>query len=126
MYKILILSILFLICFSINATAVIGCQRDSNLDVYTNPPSGWNGWTSLVQENCPTGSTTSSQYANVASYTTLPATACSIGFLGLVSGKLVNYDILYCPIDDYIPLLITVISGLGLFYIKRKTPYIIA
>ena len=120
MYKILILSILFLICFSINATAVIGCQRDSNLDVYTNPPSGWNGWTSLVQENCPTGSTTSSQYANVASYTTLPATACSIGFLGLVSGKLVNYDILYCPIDDYIPYLALVISVFTCFFLSRS------
>lgn len=120
MYKILILFVLLLACSNIEVKAVIGCQRDSNLDVYTNPPSGWNGWTTLIQENCPTGSTTSSQYANVTSYTTLPATACSIGFLGLVSGKLVNYSILYCPIDDYIPLLVLVTGVLSCFFLVRN------
>jgi hypothetical protein len=120
MYKILILSILLLICFSIDATAAIGCQRDSNLDVYTNPPSGWNEWTTAVRENCPSGSTTSDQYANVTSYTTFPATVCYIGFLGWTgAGKLVNYSILNCPIDDYIPYLVLIISVFSYFFCQE-------
>lgn len=42
------------------------------------------------------------------------------------SGKKRVFNVLNCPIDDYIPLLITIISGLGIFYIKRKTPYLLA
>jgi len=35
-------------------------------------------------------------------------------------GRVYNFTILNCPIDDYIPFLILVTGGLGFFYLRRK------
>ncbi|MES2446433.1 MAG: hypothetical protein V4546_04590 [Bacteroidota bacterium] len=38
----------------------------------------------------------------------------------------VNFTPIPCPIDDEIPYILLSIASVGLFYIKRKTPYLIA
>ncbi|TKB98247.1 hypothetical protein [Pedobacter cryotolerans] len=51
---------------------------------------------------------------------------CRIDGSNGVWGVKVTFSYVQCPIDDYIPLLITFISGVGLFYLKRKTTYMLA
>jgi hypothetical protein len=75
-------------------------------------------WFTPIQSDCPLGSTTSTQFAQVL---TTSNTNCSIGAFGLGgTGKLVTYKLAYCPIDDYIPFLILAAGGLGFFYLRRK------
>ncbi|RZJ99288.1 MAG: hypothetical protein EOO43_27030 [Flavobacterium sp.] len=75
-------------------------------------------WFTSIQSDCPTGSTTSTQFAQVSATTN---TNCSIGLFGTGgTGKLVKYKIANCPIDDYIPALILGFAGIGVFVIRRR------
>lgn len=98
-----------------NLFAASGCLRAGQ--VYRNPPSGLNGWSSPIQDNCPSGASTSTQYAEVNSI----GGSCSIGFLGLGgSGTLVNYDIEFCPIDAYIPLMLLLTGGIAIYFLRKE------
>lgn len=101
-----------------NLFAATGCLRAGQ--VYTDPPSGWNQWTNPVPNSCPNGASASTEYAGVNS----TGGSCTIGFWGLGgSGVLVNYDIEYCPIDDYIPLMLVVVGGAASYFLRRKFLY---
>lgn len=100
----------------ISSFGAVGCQHPTNGNVYRN--NNWWGWSNLIQDDCPSGSTTSTQFASVSSSA---GGSCLIGFFGLTAtGSLVNYDILNCPIDDYIPFLILISGGLGFVYLRKK------
>ena len=107
----------FLFLISNDLFADTGCLKGGK--VYINSPSGWNQWTSPISDNCPGGSTTATTYAYVNSIT---STSCSIGFLGWSgSGVLVDYGIMNCPIDDYIPILIVLTGSTYFLFLKRFT-----
>lgn len=111
-----ILLIVLTILVNNSLFAAEGCLR--NGQVYTTPPSGLNRWTGPVQGNCPVGATTSSVFAYVNSTT---STTCSIGFLGLSgSGVIVDYSIVNCPLDNYIPLLMLCVSGAAVFFLRNR------
>lgn len=42
---------------------------------------------------------------------------------GGYSGRLTNYTVAQCPIDDYIPFLILAIGSMGYFFINRKSSF---
>ncbi|WP_316782863.1 hypothetical protein [Pedobacter frigiditerrae] len=90
-----------------------GCQQGNQvfqLNIVT--------WFTPIQSNCPQGSTTSTQYAQVISSTN---TICYIGAFGAGgTGRIVSYRIALCPIDDYIPFLILAAGGFGFFYLRKK------
>lgn len=90
-----------------------GCQQGNQ--VFQN---NLGTWFTPIQSNCPQGSTTSTQYAQVISSSN---TTCLIGVFGASgTGKLFTYRIALCPIDDYIPFLILAAGALGFFYLRKK------
>lgn len=108
--------IALIILLNNNVLAATGCLRAGQ--VYTNAPSGWNQWTSATPDNCPNGASISTQYAKVNSVTT---TTCTLGFLGLSgSGVLVDYDIEFCPIDDYVPIIFVIAGGTASYFLRRN------
>lgn len=85
---------------------------------------------------CPTGASTSAQYAAFLGNTTSPGTVCwaqrkagaatapnpnpnNAGEYNL-NGFLASYSIRQCPIDDYIPLIAVVLAGIGCISFRRK------
>jgi hypothetical protein len=123
------LSIIILLALSAdNALAATGCLYTSGY-IYPVRDGNFNG-------NPPGGAYGNGSYENYSFngrvldndvYCVVPSTVpCRIDRSNGVWGVKVNFSYVPCPIDDYIPLLITCISGLGLFYIKRKTPYLLA
>lgn len=95
--------------------ATQGCL--SGREVYTDPPGGWYQWREPIPDNCPGGATTATTYAYINSYTT---TTCTIGFLGWQgNGVLVDYGMMNCPIDDYIPFLIVLTAFTYFLFLKR-------
>lgn len=96
--------------------AATGCLRAGQ--VYRNSPSGLNGWSNPIQDSCPSGALTSTQYAEVNS---VSGGTCSTGFLGLGgNGVIVDYDIEFCPIDDYIPLIFVISGGTASYFLRRN------
>ena len=96
--------------------AVTGCL--SGTKVYTKPPSGWTQWSVPIEDNCPSGASISDNYANV---NTISSTGRSIGFWGLGgSGVLIDYSIMNCPIDDYIPLVIVLVGVTGVMFLRKN------
>lgn len=99
-----------------NLFAATGCLKGG--EVYTVSPGFLSGWTSPIQNSCGSGATPSTSYADVNSITN---TSCSIGvFWTGGTGVLVNYDIEFCPIDDYIPLMLVMIVATSGFFLRRN------
>lgn len=99
-----------------NVMAATGCLRGGQ--VYTTPPSGWSQWANPIPDNCTNGASISTPYAKVNSVTT---TACTVGFLGLSgSGFLVDYEIEFCPIDDYIPIILVITGATTSYFLRRN------
>lgn len=108
--------VVFIFFVSNKLFAAQGCLFGGQ--VYTTPPSGWYQWTNPIQDNCPGGSTTSTTYADVSGS---PGSSCRIGFLGFAgTGNIVNYDIEFCPIDDYIPLIIVMAGATGAYFLRKN------
>ncbi len=108
--------VVYVFLVSNNLLAAQGCLKGTQ--VYTNPPSGWNQWSNPIDDNCPSGASTSDTFAYVSNIT---STNCSIGFFGWGgSGKLVDYSIMNCPIDDYIPLIIVFAGATGVYFLRRN------
>jgi hypothetical protein len=109
------LLILLIILVNNNLSAATGCLRAGQ--VYRNN-SAFSGWSNPIQDNCPSGALTSTQYAQVNS---VSGTSCGIGFLGWGgSGVLVDYDIEFCPIDDYIPFIFIIAGGTASYFLRRN------
>ncbi|RYF22990.1 MAG: hypothetical protein EOO42_07890 [Flavobacteriales bacterium] len=109
-----LLSIIFLSCLpTLGYPQQSGCQQGNQVF-----QTLFGTWFAPIQSNCPQGSTTSTQYAQVISSTT---TVCYIGAFGTGgTGRVVSYRIALCPIDDYIPFLIPIIGVVGLLYLRRR------
>ncbi|MBY0543265.1 MAG: hypothetical protein K2P75_07660 [Sphingobacteriaceae bacterium] len=109
----------FLFLINNNLFADTGCLK--GCQVYINSQSGWNQWTSPIPDNCSGGFTAATTYAYVNSIT---SNSCSIGFIGWRgSGFLVDYSIMNCRIDDYIPVLTGSTYFLFLKRFTRKNTY---
>ena len=112
-YLILILFVLFL---KSSVLASTGCLKGGL--VYINPPSGWNQWTNSIDDSCPSGASVSDTYAFLNS---VSVTSCSVGFLGWSgSGVIVDYSIMNCPLDDYVPVAVLFVAGFSFFYLRAK------
>lgn len=107
---------LFVLLFDSNLVASTGCLKGGL--VYTSPPSGWNQWTNSIDDSCPNGALVSDTYAYINSTS---GTSCSVGFLGWSgSGVLVDYSIMNCPIDGYIPFVMMIASFTAVVFLKRN------
>lgn len=117
--RLLIPIFIFLVFNKSETQAAVGCQAKGY--IYVNGPSGWTEWSNATQVSCPNNASNSDQFAKFASYTSTPATTCYVGFWGFGgAGKLVNYNLVNCPIDDYIPHMLLGVSGLGFLFIRRR------
>ena len=115
-FKKYLLVVVLLFLLNDTSFASTGCLRSGQ--VYTTPPSGWYQWESPTQSECPVGASTSTQYASINSTS---STRCTTGFLGFGgNGVLVDYDIEYCPIDDYVPLIILLLGGITSVLLRRN------
>ena len=63
--------------------------------------------------NSPTGN-----YIVITRMTTTACTSCSFGGVQR-AGVLVDFAVFRCPLDDYIPLVILGIAGIGIVFIRR-------
>jgi hypothetical protein len=124
--KIKFIIMTILICLNSNIYAATGCRNGTGA-VYTTTFIFFGGtyWDTPVNTNCPLGSTTSTQYANV---TSTSSTNCTIylGGLSTTTGKIVTYGLLNCPIDDFIPFLILATGALGAVYLRKNKKYTFA
>lgn len=114
-----VLLLFYYVGFS-NAQTFRGCRGGGQ--IYTSPPSGIYGWTSPVSESCPTGATNTTPRAQFIRNAPVTPGTCPIGLLSLGGqGILVDYQIVYCPIDDLLPLVFVPISLLALFKLRSNS-----
>ncbi|MDQ1139413.1 hypothetical protein [Pedobacter agri] len=140
-----ILATLVVLAWSaINSFAQYGCRVDpagaagrfNVTKIYTNQQSGANtnpvrfySNSSPYDISCPSGATRTTVYAaNVSDY--VPYTQCFVEYMGsgtttqpfnyYQNGRLVNFRIANCPIDDYIPLMLVGLAGMGFVMVRRK------
>ncbi len=110
--------VVFIFFVSNKLFAAQGCLKGGL--VYTSPPSGWRSWwTDSIDDSCSSGASTSDTYAYVY---TISNSACSVALFNWGgSGVLVDYSIMNCPIDDYIPILIVLTGSTYFLFLKRFT-----
>lgn len=135
MLKKLLLSLTVIVLVIIHANHVLaatGCRSTTSGYIYTVRSGSYN-------PSGPVGTVPNYRYASGSDRVLESSVFCTdnstndcwiggngSGSIATGPGTLITFTYVQCPIDDYIPLLVTLISGIGLFYIKRKTPYILA
>ena len=138
----LITATLLLTGFAINCYAIRGCRVTLSVPqtrIYTDRYPGSQASpvlffdnTNVINESCPVGATSSITHPGNVSNTTTPGTVCWAEFIGpgtnrnnagnyKYNGFLVDFIMVPCPIDDYVPFLLIGSAGLGLFLLKRRT-----
>lgn len=96
----------------------------------TSPQRFFNG-SNYYFTGCPSGASTSSQYAVILRDATIPRMYCWAdrrpgGESATnpneynVNGYLVTFGIEQCPIDDFVPLILTATGFLGYFVLRQK------
>ncbi len=114
--KIIFITII-LIFVQQNVKADVGCLYGGR--VYQNEPSIWNwSWSNPIEDECFSGASLSTPFAKVNSGS---LGGCSVGFGK--NGTKVNYNIEFCPIDDYVGYIIFGIAGVGFFLIKNRMSF---
>lgn len=104
---------------SVQAFADTGCSYGGN--VYTRAPYFNNifdfnlYWSVPLQDNCPTGSLQTTQYANISN---ISGTTCNVGFFQ--AGVEVTYEVDFCPLDDLIWIMLFSICFSSYKFIIKK------
>ncbi|MCX3266536.1 hypothetical protein [Pedobacter agri] len=137
-------TLVVLACCAINCFGQTGCfvpvagsAGRSTVDrIYTNPQSGeppGKFYTTAVSytATCPPGASASTTYAvNISDV--VPGTGCWVDYKNdgsptqypnnyYQNGKLVNFRVANCPIDDYISLMLVGLAGIGFVMVRRVT-----
>lgn len=137
----LITPLLVFVCFAMNCYAVEGCfvpingnaGRSTMELIYTAPqpgetPGKFYTTANPYRLNCPAGSGPSTVYAGNIS-DVLPSRGCWVEYKGggtqypnnyWQNGKVVNFDILQCPIDDYIHHLLFTSALVAVLALRRR------
>ena len=140
----LITALLVFVCFAMNCYGQYGCLVDpagsagrfTVSKIYVNQQAGAStnpirffSNSAPYDISCPAGATRTTVYAsNVSDY--IPNTQCFVEYKGTGSttqpgnywqnGKLVNFRVANCPIDDYIPHLLLLSSLVAVIALRRR------
>jgi len=113
---ILILFFLSFLAEELAAQVYRGCR--SGGVIYTTPPAFLYGWTGGISEPCPPGATSSTQHVQFIRNAPTP-NSCPVGLLSLGgSGILVDYGIVYCPLDSLSTFTLFLFAVIGLYKIR--------
>ncbi|KQN36126.1 hypothetical protein ASE92_08315 [Pedobacter sp. Leaf41] len=136
-------TLVVLACCAINCFGQYGCRVDRDgsagrftvSKIYVNQQTGANTNPVRFYSNnapydisCPPGASSSTIYAsNISEY--VPYTQCFVEYMGsgnttqpfnyYQNGRLVNFRIANCPIDDYIPMMLVGLAGVGVVAVRR-------
>lgn len=120
-YIIFSFSLFSALFFSSNSFSAIGCRVTTGLypGVYHTVSSGTSYTCAYygTLSQCRAGQSGSNSYASVTSSS--PGTACR-ACSDQFTGTLVNYDRLFCPIDDYAWVLLMLTGFVGSYFLRRK------
>jgi hypothetical protein len=116
-FRLVLVCLLFTFSFLDSFAQLTGCRKAGM--IYHTPPSFLYGWTDPISETCGPGATTSTQYLHFVR--NVPAApACPVGLLSLGgTGILVEYTVLFCPLDKLLAILIVPAVIIGFLSLRK-------